>query len=288
MSERRSSAPLRRPETARPRSDRGAEMAALTLDELAAIERQLVSLPEFSGATVADDDDLAAVTVTHPGRGPAQNFVGCMRWTEAAVASRVAAVERRMRSHGEWPSVLVAGGVSRPPSLDDRLSAAGWMRLEAERVMWTRRPPVVPHLDPTTRLEAATRRSAAEYERLEREIFGLQEVHAAERTERLAEAVESTGLRAFLVRLHGAPVAVARVALGEGVAGLFGIGVAADRHRQGYGALVTAIATRSALATGGRLAWLSVSVSNEPAMRLYEALGYQPSFTWSRWLAPSG
>jgi ribosomal protein S18 acetylase RimI-like enzyme len=287
MSEPRAGAPLRRPETARPRSDRPEGAAAPTVEELAALERQLVGLPAYSGATVAEDRGLAAVRVTLPGRGPGQNFVGCMRWPADGVPERLAQVQDLMRAAGEWPALLVAVGVSQPLSLREDLRAAGWVELESERVMWARRPPVVPHLDPSTRLEAVTRRSAAEYEALERQVFGLNDAHAAERAERLSEAVEAGGLRAFLVRLHGAPVAVARLAPGERVAGIYGVGVAHDRRRQGYGALVTAIATRSALATGNRLAWLSVNEANEPALQLYRSLGYQPSFSWSRWVAPS-
>lgn len=253
---------------------------------MAAVERQLLDLPRFSGASVTDDEPAGAVLVTHPGRGPGANFYGRIRWPADEVDARLSALRRRFAAMGEWPSLLVAGGLATPVDLGQRLGAAGWAEIETERIMWSRRPPVVPHLDPSTRLEGVTRRTVDEYEHLEREIFGLAETWSAERADGLMDAVERSEMRAFLVRLHGEAIAVARVALGQHVAGLYGIGVAPRRRRQGYGALVTAIATRSALATGDRLAWLSVSERNEAAVGLYAALGYRPSFSWSRWLAP--
>jgi len=284
----RADQPLLRPATARPRFDRPEDVPPPTAAELDAVERQLATLPRFSGASVAEAPDADSILVSLPGRGPAQNFAACMRWSEAESTARLAVVVARSGGDREWPALMVAEGVSLPASLPARLAAQGWMELEAERVMWTRRPPVVPHLDPQTRLEGATRRSAAEYESLERVVFGLPEARSRERMEGLIAAVDGGELRAFLVRLHGAPVAVARVALAESVAGIYAVGVAPDRRRMGFGALITAIATRSALATGNRLAWLSVAESNEAAMQLYRSLGYQPTFRWSRWLTPPG
>ena len=48
--------------------------------------------------------------------------------------------------------------------------------------------------------------------------------------------------------------------------------------------LITTIATRTALATGNRLAWLSVREDNEPAVSAYTALGFERVFGWTRWL----
>lgn len=282
-----SGAGVRRPATARPRTGAAeGDVRPPGADELAAIERQLAELPRFSGASVSDDGELGCVLVSRPGRGPGMNFAAAPRWEARDVERRLAALEERFRAQGEWPALLVAEAVSRPAALESSLVRAGWIELERERIMWSRRPPVVPHLDPSTRLEAVTRRSAVEYEALERLVFGLPAAHAGERAELLAEAAAAGRVRGFLVRLHGAAVAVARLVPTDTVAGIYGVGVAPDRRRQGYGALVTAIATRSALATGGRLAWLSVSEQNEAAVGLYSALGYAPSVSWARWVAP--
>ena len=280
---------VRRPATARQRQrgpaiaeDPGAEPTGV---ELLAIERHLADLTELGGAAVRDEPELGARLVSFPGRGPGLNFAASVRWAEADVPSRLARLEDAMRSAGEWPSLVVADGLTEPASLAERLAAAGWVELERERVMWTRRPPLVPHLDPSLRVEAVTPRTAAVQQSVEQEAFGLPPAQATERTGRLAAAVERGELRGFLVLVHGAPVATARLSKGEGVAALSGVSVATAHLRRGYGSLVTAIATRAGLATGGGLVWLSVDEANTAAVSLYRGLAYEPSFSWVHWVA---
>jgi ribosomal protein S18 acetylase RimI-like enzyme len=274
----------RRPATARRRQRPDHDAPPPTRAELEAIERQLAALPLHSGATLGEQPELGALIVRQAGMGPGLNFAARIRWPADGVADRLRALSEHMRAAGEWPAVVVAEGLTEPGDLSLWLASNGWVELERERVMWTRLAPVVPHLDPTLRLVAVTRRSAAEFEQVEREVFGVAPNRAADRTERVAAAVEAGELRAYLVRLQGRPVASARLVSGEGVAGIFGVAVAADQRRRGYGSLVTAIATRAGLAGGGRLVWLSVEESNKPALALYRGLGYQPSFSWTRWL----
>jgi N-acetylglutamate synthase len=286
--------PVRRPTTARPRrrgpeisEEPGAQPTAgePTAAELRAIERQLADLMVLGGAAVRDEPQLGAWLVSFPGRGPGLNFAASVRWAEADVPSRLARLEGAMRSAGEWPSLVVADGLTEPADLAERLAAAGWVEIERERVMWTRRPPLVPHLDPSLRVEAITPRTAAVQQSVEQEAFGLPPAQAAERAERLAAAVEGGELRGFLVLVHGAPVATARLSKGDGVAALSGVSVAAAHRRRGYGSLVTAIATRAGLATGGSLVWLSVDEANKAAVSLYRGLSYAPSFSWAHWVA---
>jgi ribosomal protein S18 acetylase RimI-like enzyme len=86
--------------------------------------------------------------------------------------------------------------------------------------------------------------------------------------------------------LEHEPVATARLAKGAKVAGLHGIGVAQRYRRRGYGSMITSVATRAGLVTGHALVWLSVEESNVGAMALYRKLGYEPTFTTTRWIAP--
>ena len=58
----------------------------------------------------------------------------------------------------------------------------------------------------------------------------------------------------------------------------------ATERRRGLGSLVTAVATRAGLAGGNKLVWLSVSELDNPALRVYRQLGFQPGFEWSRWV----
>jgi ribosomal protein S18 acetylase RimI-like enzyme len=83
------------------------------------------------------------------------------------------------------------------------------------------------------------------------------------------------------------PVASARLAGGQGVAAVSAVSVAARHRRRGYGRMITAVATRAGLATGHSLVWLSVDEANTAAVELYTSLGFEPSFAWSRWAAPS-
>jgi len=275
-----------RPASARPRGQPAAavDQAPPTDAELAAIERGLVDLPRFSGAEVGADSRLAATLALLPGRGPGYNFAGCARWSADEVTARLAALADAIQSAREWPALLVADGVTTPPDLPARLDAAGWVEIEREQIMWTRTAPGVPHLDAALRLEAVTARTAAAYEVLEREIFGLPADFAPQRTAGLASSIGAGSLRAYLVRVDGTPVATARLAAGDGVAGIFGVGVVAEQRRRGLGSLVTAVATRAGLAAGNKLVWLSVSESNEAAIRVYRQLGFQPAFEWSRWV----
>lgn len=78
----------------------------------------------------------------------------------------------------------------------------------------------------------------------------------------------------YLVRLEGQPAAVARRATFDGLSYISSIGTASWARRRGFGRIVTAAATRDALAAGSEWAYLGVFADNEVAIRLYEDLGY--------------
>lgn len=291
MSEGRSPAPPVRPASARPRQDAPVEHDAASLpsaQELEAIERQRIDWATLLGAQVEEDRDLGAVVVRHDARGSGLNFVARVRWTAEEVEERLGAVATGMRAAGTWPSVIVCDGVSQPLDIADRLKAAGWLRLSGERIMWTRHPQVVPHLDPGLRIEAVTPVTALECVRLETANFGLPPDAMGESADLLAKSVANGTTRAFLLRLVREPIASARLVPGPGVAGLHAIGVAARHRRRGYGRMISAVATRAGLATGHKLIWLSVDEANTAAVELYRSLGFQPCFVWSRWAAPTG
>lgn len=248
------------------------------------MERHLASLPLHSGARVTDDAELEMLLVRGEMSVPGLDYGAAVRWPEVSEA-RVALFEARVRADGSWPSLLVADGIA-PRGLTELLASLGWSESGRETVLWTRRPVVVPHLDPMLRLEAVTTRSAAEHESLERRIFGLPASTAAGRTAGLVASLAAGTLRAYLVRSRGEPVAVCRLSLRDGLAGLYGIGVVVDRRREGLGGFITAVAMRAGLASGRPLVWLSVEDGNVAALGLYEALGFRPAFRWGRWLAP--
>jgi ribosomal protein S18 acetylase RimI-like enzyme len=247
------------------------------------MERGLIGLAELAGATAADRDD--ATWVVWPGRGPAFNFATRIRWPESTpegLDARIDGLVRWARDDGQLPSVLLVEELTEPQVLAERLRERGWLGIARETVHWTGRAAVVPHLDPQLRIESVTPRVVPVYEEVERAIFGLSASDADDRRAALERTIADGRVRAFLVRLRGEPVATARLADLHGLAVVHGVGVVTGHRREGYGRLVTTVATRAGLATGHRLVWLSVDPDNEAARTLYENLDFRPCLSWQR------
>lgn len=279
-----------RPSSARPRQGAAAHHDAAqppSVAELESIERDRIGWPALLGATVQHQPDLGLTLVLHDRVGSSLNFVGAIRWPQDEVDERLAQVSALMRAANAWPSVIVCPGLTQPSDLATRLSDAGWIEVFSEQLMCTRRLQVVPHLDPGLRVEAVTPRTALESVRLETAAFGLLPDAIGESAELLARSVADGTTRGYLVRLGREPVATARLVPGPQVCGLHAIGVAARHRRHGYGRLITSVATRAGLATGHRLVWLGVLEENAAAVGLYRSLGFEPAFTWTRWVAPA-
>lgn len=279
-----------RPASARPRSDGADEHTAAlppTAEELAAIEAQRIDWARLQGADVEDAPELGGRLVSHDAPGSSLNYVAGIRWSAADAAARLASVVEQMSDRGEWPSVIVCDGLTTPADLGARLDDAGWLPVFSDVNMCTRHPAVVPHLDPSLRVEAVTPASALEAVRLETEVFGLMPDALGESAELLARSVADGTTRGFLLRLGEQAVATTRLVPGPLVAGLHAVGVDARYRRRGYGRMLTTIATRAGLATGHKLVWLSVIEDNTPAVEMYRSLGYQPAFGWTRWIAPA-
>ena len=242
-------------------------------------------MPLHSGARVRHEPGLGLTLIEGQRQGAGFDYGAVIRWPAGQWEERLEQFERFPRGRNGWPSLLVAHGLAEPADLEERLVGRGWTRVVAETALWTRLPAVVPHLDPMMRVEAVTDRSAEEHERVEREIFGLPASATDARIAGVRSGIADGTLRAYLVRSQGTVVAVARLSLAELVAGIYGVGVVPGRRREGFGTLVTTIATRAGLASGRRLVWLSVDDTNPGARALYEGIGFQPAFSWSRWLA---
>jgi ribosomal protein S18 acetylase RimI-like enzyme len=252
--------------------------------ELEAIHRHLVRLPGQEGAIVTEDAELGVTFVRGPGSGPDLTYAAMPRWDPQTWAEALAAVRVRMLDEHTWPSLLLTDRLEHPPQLPAELETQGWMPVVSETVMVSGRAAIVPHLDPSLRIEAVRATALETHEELERRIFGIAADQAERRRAAIGVALEAGMLRAWVVWVGDEPVAVARLSQGDGVAGLQGIGVVEGHRGQGYGTLITTIATRTAMATGNRLAWLSVREDNEPAVRAYTALGFERAFSWTRWL----
>lgn len=284
MSELRPETPVRRPDTARPREDKPPVDDPPTTAELEAIRRHLVTLPGQEGAEVWEHEQLGVTFVRGPGSGPDLTYAALPRWDSATWPEALRAVRRHMLDQSSWPSLLLTDQPDEPAGLAAELSRQGWVPVLGETVMWVGHAATVPHLDPAMRIEAVRPRTLATHEQLERAVFGLGADQVQRRHAAIATALADGRIRAWVVWLDATPAAVARLSMGQGVAGLQGIGVAEPFRGRGYGTLVTTIATRAGLATGHRIVWLSVREDNHVAVRLYERLGFQRAFRWTRWL----
>ena len=76
------------------------------------------------------------------------------------------------------------------------------------------------------------------------------------------------------IRADGESVAVARASVDGRWAGLFAVEVAPARRRNGLGAAVSVGALRWAAQRGARRAYLQVAHGNDPAIALYDTLGF--------------
>lgn len=247
----------------------------------------MAELLRLGGARLDRDDGSGAWVATAPDQALAFNLALSVRWEEADWRERLDSLRATFAADRRRTVILIADGLTRPPDLAERLLSRGWFVADRQRVLWTRRAAVVPHLDPALRLEAVTPPSAVAYEELERSIFGLPESAAATRRRALEAALEANEVRAYLLRLRGEPIGTARLTAADGLAALQGVGVVPAHRRRGFGTLITTIATRAGLATGNRFVWLSVGAEDAGATALYEGLGFRPAFSWQMIVEPA-
>jgi len=93
--------------------------------------------------------------------------------------------------------------------------------------------------------------------------------------------------QSFLSIRHGETVlAIARLSLALGWAGITAVEVNQHHRRQGLGAAITAIACEQALPHGLSQAFLQVDVGNTAARALYERLGFRYSHRYHYRIAP--
>jgi ribosomal protein S18 acetylase RimI-like enzyme len=93
-----------------------------------------------------------------------------------------------------------------------------------------------------------------------------------------AETISSLARPSFthyLARWDGRPVAVARRATFDGVSYLSSIGTAISARGRGFARLLTAEASRDAVAAGSEWTYLGVFAENHGAIRLYRDLGFE-------------
>jgi ribosomal protein S18 acetylase RimI-like enzyme len=104
------------------------------------------------------------------------------------------------------------------------------------------------------------------------------EVDAARRPSIEAETIASLGhpwFTQYVVRVDGAPAAVARRATFDAASYLSSIGTAGWARGRGLGSLVTQVAAAEAVAAGSEWTYLGVFADNEVAIGVYERSGFE-------------
>lgn len=81
-------------------------------------------------------------------------------------------------------------------------------------------------------------------------------------------------------------LAIARLSIADGWAGITAVEVSPAHRRQGLGAAITAAACLQAAQRGPRNVFLQVAVDNAPAIALYERLGFRSSHRYHYRVAP--
>ncbi len=90
----------------------------------------------------------------------------------------------------------------------------------------------------------------------------------------------------FIAEDAGIPVSTAICVCDGVMAGLFGIGTAANRRRRGLGCAIVKSALQWAVTQGARKAWLQVEASNEPAIALYQSMSFKEAYRYAYWRQP--
>lgn len=106
------------------------------------------------------------------------------------------------------------------------------------------------------------------------DAFGVDPGRRAALENDVLACVSRPGCAVVLLSIDGVPAAIARRATTEDGTYLSSIGTRPAFRGRGLGGLATAIAVRDALAAGSEVVHLGVEAENEPALRLYERLGF--------------
>lgn len=233
--------------------------------------------------------DLGDAVLLHDPADPEPfwNRVAAPRWpTEAAAFERrLDEVVTLFATLGRLPHVRTLPLGNCPPDLADRLAAAGFRQVGADRSM------ILEDAGPCLALaRTLVARSGLQLEHVGQgpELRAMQVARLlvqafdveSDRVPALGAETLAAGRRpggAVLLLLEaGVPAAVARRLTLDGGTYLSSIGTAPPLRGRGYGSLVTAIAVTEALAAGTRFVHLLVDAANGAAIRLYERLGFVP------------
>lgn len=250
-----------------------------------ALERHEVCAHAIPGRQVRDlGDAIALIDPADP--EPFWNRLQAVRWPEdeAGFDGRLTAALAFFAAVGRMPHVWPSPSHASPADLARRLAENGFHDVGGGHLMVLDRPerctPVRPDdLGRGVTVHAIVDASDAgpsdadDVALVLTESFGALPGRAASLAADLRETFDDPRIVLALVRADGEPAAAAKVTTFDGLTYVSSVGTrVAFRGRS-----LAGIATRHALTAGGRspgMAYLGVFSGNEPALSLYERLGF--------------
>ena len=265
----------------------GFPVDAATIRRLAWHEAQVHAVP---GRVVRDlGDGILLHDPVDP--EPFWNRLAVVTWPSDpdAFAQRLAEIRVLFASIARQPHLWLLPPWDEPPDLAARLTGEGFEDVGAGCVMVVRpdaaRTAVGPVLaadpGPGVRLErfgglgwSIEAGAAASIAAVLLEAFGVDEERRAGVVAETRASLGDPRFTHYLIRLGGVPAAVCRRATFDGLSYLSSIGTVGAARGRGLARLVTAAALADAVAAGSELIHLGVFADNDPAIRLYEGLGF--------------
>jgi N-acetylglutamate synthase len=198
----------------------------------------------------------------------------------------LAAVADWYRARGLPPMIavpLAVDGEAAPHPLDDHLDGRHWaMRPGPAFVMVTEAGPAERLPSPPPGLEFRFDPEP------DADWLGMYHYRGQELPPMARELLMSAAWQRFasIRDPDGTPVAIARLSVAGGWAGITAVEVSAARRRQGLGALITRAACAEAARQGVGRVFLQVETTNAAALALYERCGFRYSHRYHYRLAP--
>lgn len=236
-----------------------------------------------------DVRDLGDALVLFDARDPDPfwNRMVSVRWPAAPAAfdrrlgEAIAMFGILLRRPHIWPSP----DANEPPDLVARLAAHGFRDTGGGHLMVLADPSMCPPVrtgepDPGVSLHTITRAADAgptdvdDVALVLAESFGALPQRAGELAADLRATLDDPRVALVLARVDGRPASVAKATSFDGCTYLSSIGTRAGFRGRGLAALVTRQAVDVGAASGADTVYLGVFSGNEPALRLYERLGF--------------
>ncbi|WP_282071524.1 GNAT family N-acetyltransferase [Janibacter hoylei] len=173
------------------------------------------------------------------------------------------------------PPLLMLPRPARARTADDPLGALllgrGWRELPPADVLTGRTADLVAHVDPPAGVTLTSSGAPDEA------WFAGSSPRLRDHLDAARQVLALPPRQVFLTAHDAGGVAgVARVAMNDGWAGVFGVHVAPAHRGRGLGRWLTVEALRAAESAGATLTYLQVEQDNAPAQHLYRGLGLTP------------